>query len=51
MCTAPPVNELERNGMVADREQPEMSELLVEKAVTTQECSEAFRRIWQQFQE
>ena len=40
---------LERNGLSADRERPEMAKLLVDREVISTACADAFVRIWGSF--
>jgi hypothetical protein len=40
---------LERNALTADRERPEMVKLLVERAIISESCGNAFVRIWRSF--
>lgn len=40
---------LERNRVSADRERPEMVKLLVERAIISESCGDAFARVWQSF--
>jgi len=40
---------LERNGVPANSERPEVVKLLVERAIISESCAEAFDRIWRSF--
>ncbi len=40
---------LERNNLSPGRERPEMANLLIERGIISQDCAEAFTRIWRSF--
>jgi hypothetical protein len=40
---------LERNNLTADDDRPAMANILIERKIITEDCAEAFNRIWRSF--